>query len=201
MMKRISILLICISVAAGINAQTASDALKNDSQTLRERYLLMKTKSQNYQDYKVIKENLLDSWWKIVQDSLVAKQAAVHQSKAEANKLQTELAQNIETLKAKEASMADVNYASTHIKVLGIDFDKGFFAGLVGVIILILALAIGVIMYSLGLMRKNLKEKADLATAISAEYEEYKRKAMEKQTKLSRELQNERNKLQELGSL
>jgi hypothetical protein len=201
MMKRISILLICTLAAASINAQTASDALKNDSQTLRERYLLMKTKSQNYQDYKVIKENLLDSWWKIVQDSLVAKQAAVHQSKAEANKLQTELAQNIETLKAKEASMADVNYASTHIKVLGIDFDKGFFAGLVGVIILILALAIGVIMYSLGLMRKNLKEKADLATAISAEYEEYKRKAMEKQTKLSRELQNERNKLQELGSL
>jgi uncharacterized protein HemX len=72
---------------------------------------------------------------------------------------------------------------------------------LVGVIILLLALAIGVIVYSLNLMRRNLKEKADLATAISTEYEDYKRKAMEKQTKLSRELQNERNKLQELGSL
>jgi hypothetical protein len=201
MMKRTTIVLFCLLLAVGVNAQTASDALKNDNQTLRERYLLMKTKSQNYQDYKVIKENLLDAWWKIVQDSLVAKQAAIQQSKAEAAKLQTELAQNIETLKSKEASMADVNYASTHIKVLGINFDKGFFTGMVGVIILLLALAIGVIVYSLNLMRRNLKEKADLATAISAEYEDYKRKAMEKQTKLSRELQNERNKLQELGSL
>jgi hypothetical protein len=201
MIKRTTIVLFCLLFAVGVNAQTANDALKNDNQTLRERYMLMKTKSQNYQDYKVIKENLLDAWWNIVQDSLVAKQAAIQQNKAEAVKLQADLNQSIETLKAKEASMAEVNYASTHIKVLGINFDKGFFTGLVGVVILLLAVAIGVIMYSLNLMRRNLKEKADLATAISAEYEDYKRKAMEKQTKLSRELQNERNKLQELGSL
>jgi hypothetical protein len=84
---------------------------------------------------------------------------------------------------------------------LGIDFDKGFFAGLVGFIILALGLTIAVIMYTLKSSRKMLKEKADLANAISAEYEDYKRKAMDKQTKLSRELQNERNKLQELGAL
>jgi hypothetical protein len=201
MIKRAAILLSFLLVAVGINAQTASDALKNDNQTLRERYLLMKTKSQNYQDYKVIKENLLDSWWKIVQDSLVAKQGAIQQNKAEVSRLQSELAKNTETLKAKEASMADVNYASTHIRVLGINFDKGVFTGMVGVIILLLALTIGVVMYSLGMMRRSLKEKADLASSISVEYEDYKRKAMEKQTKLSRELQNERNKLQELGSL
>jgi hypothetical protein len=162
---------------------------------------VMKTKSQNYQEYKVIKENLLDSWWKIVQDSVDAKQAAIRQAKAEASKLQSDLAQNMEALKAKEESMQDVVYASTHIKVLGIDFDKGFFAGMVGVIILALGLTIAVIMYTLNMNRKNLKEKADLAAAISSEYEDYKRKAMDKQTKLSRELQNERNKLHELGAL
>jgi hypothetical protein len=189
-------------LAAGVtNAQQASDALKNDNQTLRERYLILKTKSQNYQDYKVIKENLLDSWWKIVTDSVSAKQAAIRQSQANASKLQAELNQSMETLKAKEASMQDVTYASTHINVLGIDFDKGFFAGMVGFMILALGLTIAVIMYTLKMNRKNLKEKADLATAISNEYEDYKRKAMEKQTKLSRELQNERNKLQELGAL
>jgi hypothetical protein len=201
MIKRVSILILCCLLTAGGFAQTANDALKNDNQTLRERYLLMKTKSQNYQDYKVIKENLLDSWWKIVQDSLQAKQAAIRDSKANAAKLQGDLNQNIEALKAKEGSMQDVVYASTHIRVLGIDFDKGFFAGMVGVIILGLGLTIAVIMYTLKQSRRVLKEKTDLATSISAEYEEYKRKAMDKQTKLSRELQNERNKLQELGAL
>jgi hypothetical protein len=201
MMKRLAFLLIGIFTVAAASAQTASDALKPDNQTLRERYLLMKTKSQNYQDYKVIKENLLDSWWKIVTDSLQAKQAAIKQSQANANKLQAELNQSMESLKAKESSMQDVVYASTHIKVLGIDFDKGFFAGLMGFIILALGLTIAVIMYTLKASRKTLKEKTDLATAISNEYEDYKRKAMDKQTKLSRELQNERNKLQELGAL
>jgi hypothetical protein len=201
MMKRTAILLIGVLMVIGAAAQTASDALKSDNQTLRERYLLMKTKSQNYQDYKVIKENLLDSWWKIVTDSLQAKQAAIRQSKADASKLQAELNQSMETLKAKEGSMQDVVYASTHIKVLGIDFDKGFFAGLVGILILGLGIAIATLVYTLGVSRKNQKEKSDLAAAISAEYEEYKRKAMDKQTKLSRELQNERNKLQELGAL
>jgi hypothetical protein len=200
-MKHSIILLICVLTVTGTFAQTASDALNNDRQSLRERYLLMKTKSQNYQDYKVIKENLLDAWWKIVVDSLQAKEAAIAKSQANVKKLESDLAQNMETLKSKETSMQDIVHASTHINVLGIDFDKGFFAGLVGVIILALALTIAVIMYTLKMLRKSLKEKADLATAISNEYEDYKRKAMEKQTKLSRELQNERNRLMELGAL
>jgi hypothetical protein len=201
MIKRTAILLIGVLIVFGAAAQTASDALNNDNQTLRERYLLMKTKSQNYQEYKVIKENLLDSWWKIVTDSLQAKQAAIQKSKTEMANLQAQLNESNENLKAKEGSMQDVVYASTHIKVLGIDFDKGFFAALVGILILGLGITIAAIMYMLKVSRQSAKEKADLATAISAEYEDYKRKAMDKQTKLSRELQNERNKLQELGAL
>lgn len=200
-MKHTTILLICVFAVVGVFAQSATDALNKDNQTLRERYFLMKTKSQNYQDYKVIKEELLDAWWRIVQDSLNAKKAAIAQTKANSNKLEAELNQSIEALKAKENSMQEVVYASTHINVLGIDFDKGFFAGLVGFVILGLGITIGVIMYTLKISRKSLKEKADLAASIHNEYEDYKRKAMDKQTKLSRELQNERNKLQELGAL
>lgn len=200
-MKRTALFLICVFAVAGSFAQTAADALKTDNQTLRERYLLMKTKSQNYQDYKVIKENILDGMWKIVLDSVTAKQAAIRQAQTEIQQLQAELNKNIEALKSKEESMQDIVYASTHIKVLGINFDKGFFAGMVGVILLLAGLAIAAIVYSMKVMRRNLAEKVDLANSISAEYEDYKRKAMEKQTKLSRELQNERNKLQELGSL
>lgn len=202
-MKRASLLLIGVMamVSSFAQTQTAADAMKNDSQTLRERYLVMKMKSQNYQEYKVIKENILDGVWKIFLDSVDAKQAAIRKSQAEATRLQAELDKNIETLKQKEDSMKDIVHASTHITVLGIDFDKGFFAGMVGVILLLVGLAVAGIVYTMRVLRKNLSEKEELASTISAEYEEYKRKAMEKQTKLSRELQNERNKLAELGSL
>jgi hypothetical protein len=201
-MKRAPLLLMMVLLVAGSAiAQTAEDALKNDQQTLRERYLVMKMKSQNYQEYKVIKENILDGMWKIVLDTMTAKQAAIRKSQSEINNLQAELNKNIETLKAKENSMNDVVYASTHIRVLGIDFDKGFFAGMFGAILIIAGLVLAGVLYSMKVLKKNLNEKESLATAISSEYEEYKRKAMDKQTKLSRELQNERNKLQELGAL
>jgi peptidoglycan hydrolase CwlO-like protein len=202
-MKRATLLMmmICVLGVVGVFAQTAADALNNDSQTLRERYLLMKTKSQNYQEYKVIKEHILDGMWKIVQDSVVAKQAAIRKAQGEINTLQTELSKRTETLKSKEESMQDIVHASTHINVLGIEFDKGFFAAMIGVILLLAGLGIAAVVYSMKVVRKNLTEKEELANSISAEYEDYKRKAMDKQTKLSRELQNERNKLQELGSL
>jgi len=200
-MKRTTILLICVLAVVGVSAQTASDALEKNNQTLRERYLVMKNKSQNYQEYKVIKEHILDGMWGIIQDSLNHKQTAIRQAKAEISNLNKELDENKAALKAKEESMQDVLYASTHISVLGIDFDKGFFAGMIGVILLLLGLVIAVIYYTMKMMRKNLTEKVELMNSISTEYEDYKRRAMDKQTKLSRELQNERNKLQELGSL
>lgn len=201
-MKRLTLLYLTVLLVAGSAfAQTAEDALRNDQQTLRERFLVMKMKSQNYQEYKVIKENILDGMWKIVLDTMTAKQVAIRKSQAEANNLQAELNKNIETLKAKENSMNDVVYASTHIRVMGIDFDKGFFAGMFGAILIVAGLVLAGVLYSMKVLKKNLNEKESLATAISSEYEEYKRKAMDKQTKLSRELQNERNRLQELGAL
>ena len=200
-MKRTTILLICVLAVVGVSAQTASDALERDNQTLRERYLVMKNKSQNYQEYKVIRQDILDGMWRIIEDSLDQKVASIRQARAEINNLNQELDKNKAALQAKEAGMEDVMYASTHISVLGIDFDKGFFAAMVGVVLLVLGLVIAVIYYTMKMMRKNLAEKVELMNSVSAEYEEYKRRAMEKQTKLSRELQNERNKLQELGSL
>jgi len=200
-MKRATILLICVLSVVGAFAQTAADALERDDQTLRERFMLMTNKSQTYQDYKVIKENILAGMWRIIQDSLQHKQAEMREAKATIAGLNDELDKSKEALQAKEASMQDVLYASTHINVLGIDFDKGFFAAMVGVILVVLGLVIAVIYYTMKMMRRSLAEKVELMNSVSAEYEDYKRRAMEKQTKLSRELQNERNKLMELGSL
>ena len=194
-------MIFALVLVSAFGQQSATDALKADNQTLRERYLLMKNRSETYQDYNVIKKTTLDGMWRIVEDSVRAKQAVINQSKAEINKLQAELDNKVIALKAKEDSMKDIEYASTHITVLGIDFTKGFFAAMVGILLLLAGLAVAGVIYSMKIIHRNLAEKEELANTISQEYEDYKRKAMDKQTKLSRELQNERNKLQELGSL
>ncbi|MEQ9413074.1 MAG: hypothetical protein RIF39_04555 [Cyclobacteriaceae bacterium] len=100
----------------------------------------------------------------------------------------------------KEDSMAEVEHAATHISVLGMDFGKRFFIGLVGFVFLGMILLVGVVTGRLKMIYQSLKEKMEMENMISKEFENYKRKALDKQMKLSRELQNERNKMAEMRS-
>ena len=193
-MKKIILFIFCLSTIQFANGQ-ASEALNQNNQNLKERFSLMKAKSQTYQDYKVIKEVVLDGVWKIVQDSIKAKETVLHNMKADIKRLKEEVNQINLKLKEKEQSMADVDYASTHINALGISFQKKSFLALVIVMVCVLLLMLGLIIGRLKLIHFSMKEKTDSLDIISKEYEEYKRKALDKQSKLSRELQDERNKM------
>src|SRR4051812_29000964 len=65
----------------------AQNAVDDKKLTLQERFLTMKTKSQTYSDYKVIKESVLDGVWKITRDSIASRKAML----ASANKTIEEL--------------------------------------------------------------------------------------------------------------
>lgn len=176
----------------------AAAALEGKTKTLQERYLLMKSKSESYQDYKVIKEGIMDGVWKIGSDSIAKREQQLTDANAKIKSLQNEVTSARTELKAKEDSMADIVFASTHINVLGIGFSKGFF---LTVIALGLAGLMGVIFFLMARMKSMLafvKESKVIVASVTNEFEEYKRKSFEKQTKLNRELQTERNKLAEL---
>ncbi len=176
----------------------AEKALENDRQTLRQRYAWMKEKSQTFNDYKVIKEYILDGFWKQSMDSLQAISKQLKQAAYEAGQLQIKLNGALATIQQKEESMQEVVFAGTHIKVLGVDFSKGFFLGSAGIFLLGFILLLIAITGRLKLIHGILKEKEEQENRISREFEEYKRKALERQMKLSRELQDERNKMAEM---
>jgi hypothetical protein len=184
-----------VSTPRPVAAQPAVDDRKL---TLHERFLIMKTKSQTYNDYKVIKETVLDGVWKITRDSIAARKSSLAAANKTIAALKEEVSLSKSALQQKETSMQDVLFDSTHISVIGISMGKQAFLGTVGVVLVILVLLLMFVSGRLKLMYNSVKEKADLANAINGEYEEYKRKALDKQTKLSRELQNERNKLAEI---
>jgi hypothetical protein len=197
MMKKSIALLFCVFMYSMTSGQAPVDAMEGPY-TLKDRFAIMKDKSQTYQNYKVIKESVLDGVWKIVQDSLKAKDVAVRNANQQIRQLRAEVTQVQQAMKQKDESVKDVMYDSEHINVLGIDFGKGFFLGFVGIL---LAGLIGFLAFIMARMRyqdKSMREKTLTINMVTNEYEEYKRKAMEKQTKLSRELQDERNRLQEL---
>ncbi len=195
-MKRGIIAVLLALLVTSTYGQQENDALEGNY-PLNERYQVLKSKSQNYKEYKVIRENVLDGFWRIVRDSVSAKQAAIAARDRNIGELKKDLSETQAALKEKEASMQEIVYDSTHINVLGINFSKGVFITTVAIIFVGLVLVVLMISGRLRMIHSSLKERADAFTSLSTEFEEYKRKAMEKQTKLSRELQTERNKLSE----
>lgn len=194
-MKGLFFLLLGLMISGAGFCQKASDALQGEH-TLRERYFILKSKSQTYGEYKVIKETYLDGVWKIMQDSLAGKEALIKTANTNINGLKSQLSQTEKTLTEKEQSMVEVLHASTHINVLGIDFAKGAFISIVAITLAGLLVLLGLIIARMKVQSKILSERNLAVSALTHEFDEYKHRAMDRQTKLSRELQDERNKLQ-----
>lgn len=179
-------------------AQPAAKAVEAGQATLNERFELMKDGSQTYESYKVIKANILDQFWKMTMDSLIKEKQNFAAARAEITAMQSKVKSTLDSLQTERASIQDVVFDSEHINVIGIPFGKSIF------LILVAAIVGGLIFFSVGLVTRMkmlnslVKEKTLIADSITNEFEDFKKRAMEKQTKLSRELQNERNKLQEL---
>jgi hypothetical protein len=192
-MRMLLVLLVWMSAMQVSFAQEIEGLPENPS--LKERFLYIKSKSQSYGAYKVVKETTLDGVWKIAQDTIAAKEASIQRAQQNINKLKGELANSMQALKDKEKSMEQIQHASTHINVIGIDFNKGTFITTVAIIIASLLVLLGLFFGRMKLQSNSLSERNLAVSALTHEFEEYKQRAMERQTKLSRELQDERNKL------
>ncbi len=195
-----TITIICLLSGSLSIAQTASQPIPNDDKSLlAERYELLKSRSQTYDDYKVIKEYVLDGFWKITLDSVKAQRQLLTAARSTIALLELDRKSAQLALEQKEASMEEIVYDSTHISVFGIGVDKRLFLTTVILMVVGLLLLLGILTGRLKAMHTSVGEKMELANTSLHELEEHKRKSLEKFTKLSRELQNERNKLVELG--
>lgn len=168
------------------------------SNTLYHQFQDMKDKSNRYQEYKVVKEVFLDTFWKSVQDSISEVKIDLTEAQAKIkeqnNKLDT-LRQEIEN----QANMVEKSeYERAHITVMGVDMLKENYKFLNwGIIIgLILVLAIAIFKYNNS--NKVAVDKRRQYESINNELNDYKQDVRERETKLRRELQTERNKVEEL---
>lgn len=195
-MKRL-LLLFCLCSPLGLSSQSSSQT-PEIKQSLQERYLGMKANSQTFKEYKVINELVLDKEWRIILDSVTGIRKQLREAMANIVRLEGELKSVQIALQQKEASTAKIEYDASHIGFFGIDFNKAVFVGVVIIIFAAIVMLMGLMMGRLKIMFKVMKEKNESVEMITHEFEEYKHKMLEKQSKLSRELQNERNRLQEL---
>lgn len=173
-------------------------AQAQDSETLTQRFSTIKDKSQTFKDYKVIKQVTLDAFWQSVEDSLAKQRQAITTQQSEINAFNTRMDQLKVEIARREEAVAEIEFDSDHITVAGIAMHKATFISVFFISLAALATLLVLSFTRSQFLSRSLKEKAEGMLILSSEFEEYKHRALEKQMKLSRELQDERNRLAEV---
>ncbi len=179
--------------------QTNADTLKTDP-TLRGQYQKLLTTSKNYYGSKLINPQKLSGFWKSVGDTLTTERRQLATLKKEIAGQQKTIADLKVQLTGKDTALSTTNQKLDEITFLGISFSKSTYNTMVWTIIIILALALAIIIIRSAKLLHEAKYRSSLYEEISAEYQSYKVKSNEKEKKLARELQDERNKLDEYKS-
>jgi hypothetical protein len=166
--------------------------------TLNKQFIELKEKANNYQDYKVIKHNQLNDFWKGVMDSVTSYKKEIVVAQKEIDTQKAELSQLKQDLKSTQQEVHKNDYASARISVLGIQMLKENYIYLNFAVIAILLVMVAVAFFSYKKSKKIAHEKVTEFDNVQSELNSYKQRLRERETIMGRELQTERNKVDEL---
>jgi len=191
----ISLLFLFINPAVSY-AQSSEEGTGN--QTLRSQFQEMLDKAETYTEYKVIKRTSLSEYSRAVQDTLNVNRSEITGLK---NTVQDQAGQ-ITSLTTRitdlEAQLATSEELRESLSFLGFNLNKATYHLIVWLIIGIL-IAFGIFAYSSFIRSNSITSKTIKEyKALELEYEEHKKMSHEKQIKMGRELQTERNRVEDL---
>ena len=166
--------------------------------SLKGQYELLLAKSKTINTYKLINPYRLSAFYKSVTDSIRTERLGHKKAATQIAGQAKEIAALNDQIKGKESSLASSNSKVNEISFIGIPFSKGSYNTMVWTIIIVLALALTFVTVRSAKSIHEAKYRSGLYEEISQEYQAYKVKANEKEKKLARELQDERNKMDEL---
>ncbi len=196
-MKNLTLLIVAFYSFLTVSAQSR-EALEG-THNLRDRFELMKEKAESYNDYKVIKNDILNGVWKIYMDSLAKARTDLAAANSTISRLNDEIQGAAAKVKQAETTMADSEYERTHLSVFGISVGKGIFVTTALIVVAALIVALLTVWGTFNVLRRSNREKELTIHGIMSEFDAFRKKALEKEVKISRELQSERNKLSAIG--
>ncbi|MGN8070564.1 hypothetical protein [Mucilaginibacter sp. SG564] len=172
-------------------AAAADSALEKDK-SLNGQYKYLISKLYHYQ------EPLASALWKNMRDTLNSerRKLAEAQSKLAA---QTKDINSLKTdVSTKDQTLSESNAKRDEINLLGISLTKSSYNLLMWGLVIAFGVIATVVIARSGAHSREAKYRIKLYEELDEEYKAYKSKANEKEKKLARELQTERNKLDEL---
>jgi len=155
--------------------------------SLNGQYQYLLTKVYNYQ------QPLVSALWKNVNDSLSANRRKLSDLQAKLT-AQTKATSDLQA--AKDA--AAVTSTSDDIDLFGMTLSKNMYSLIMWGLVIVLGATAGIVIARSGKFKYEADYRIKLYNELEEEFKTYKSKANEKEKKLARELQTERNKLDEL---
>jgi hypothetical protein len=170
----------------------AADSALQKDKSLNGQYQYLLSKLFHYQ------QPLVSALWKNMKDTLNTERRQLK----EANAKLAEQGKNVESLKSdatnKEQALNESNAKRDEISLLGIPFTKATYNLVMWGLVIVFGVVAVIVIARSGAHSREAKYRIKLYEELDEEYKTYKAKANEKEKKLARELQTERNKLDEL---
>lgn len=192
--KTLAVIMLC---ALSFFTTHAQDTNQNTDPTLKGRYQFLISKSKNFNGYHLISPSSLSSLWKNVSDSLRAERNRLNQATMKIKEQEANIASLKQEISGKENSLNAATSKVDEIKFVGISFNKNVYSKMVWTFILALSATLAFIIFQSNKYRKEAKYRTQLFQEITDEFQSYKAKAIDKEKKLARELQDERNKMED----
>jgi hypothetical protein len=171
---------------------TAADSALQKDKSLNGQYQYLLSKLYHYQ------QPLVAALWKNMKDTLNISRRQLTEAKSKL----AEQGKSVETLKTdastKEQALNESNAKRDEIGLVGIPLTKATYNLVMWGLVIVFGVVAVIVIARSGAHSREAKYRIKLYEELDEEYKTYKAKANEKEKKLARELQTERNKLDEL---
>lgn len=196
-LKKIYMVLMLLMMAASPVAYGQEE--ETTPNTLEEQFRTLKETSNTYQEYKVVRETSLNQFYNNVRDSINTFKQELQEAQNQINEQQQEIEQLKEEVAKWQEAVEQSEYEIAHTQFLGIDIEKETYNLLVWGIILVLLIILAVAIMKYKSSNKVAVKKRNEYESLDQEFNEFKTRSREKETRLMRDLQTERNTVEELS--
>jgi len=150
--------------------------------------------SRTQEGFKLIRPNNLEIVRKNVLDSLRAQRTSLTQQHQKITELEQQISQARDSIAAANQTMTEVRKQVDSISFLGANFQKGSYHLMVWSIITVLAVLLLISLIQSQRGRSIARASRENLERTQEEFDQHRKKALEREQKLKRQLQDEINK-------
>ena len=186
-----TLLLLVIYTTVNVHAQKPGT-------TLARQYQDVVMRSGSYQGFKEIRQDKIELFWKNMQDTLARERALKNEANARIQGSARSVEQSKIELDSVKKQLEESKASVNQVNLLGMPLEKSTYSLVMWSIVALLAAALAFAIYRSKSALGEARYRTDLYNDLSEEFQKHKVSANEKEKKLARELQTERNRVAEL---